>query len=81
MLDPPPTPGSLLRPPPPVLVVDDGPSEQDGIEVEVTRMLVDSYFRIVRSTLQDMVPKVVMQFLVGNITRELHQHLVQTLYR
>ena len=81
VLDPPPTPGSLLRPPPPVLVVDDGPSEQDGIEVEVTRMLVDSYFRIVRSTLQDMVPKVVMQFLVGNITRELHQHLVQTLYR
>jgi len=72
-------PGQVSAPPP-VLQVGVG-SEQQGIEVEVTRLLVDSYHAIVRGTLQDLAPKAIMQFLVGNMTRGLHQHLIRTLYR
>ena len=33
-------------------------SEQEEVQVAVTRVLVDSYFDVVRKNLQDAVPKV-----------------------
>ena len=49
--------------------------------MEVTRLLVDSYFDIVRKNMQDNVPKAVMHFLVNHVQRGLQQHLIKTLYR
>lgn len=49
--------------------------------MEVTRVLVDSYFDIVRKNLQDAVPKALMHFLVNSVRRGLQQHLIRTLYR
>jgi len=56
-------------------------SEQDEVEVEVIRRLVDSYFCIVRKTLLDQVPKAIMHFMVNNTKRGLQQHLIQQLYK
>lgn len=71
----------VLQRPPPTLKVPKAASDQEGVQVEVTRVLVDSYFDIVRKNLQDAVPKAVMHFLVGATRRSLQQHLIRTLYR
>ena len=49
--------------------------------MEVTRLLVQSYFAIVRANLEDSVPKALMHFLVLSVQRGLQQHLIRTLYR
>lgn len=49
--------------------------------MEVTRLLVDCYFDIVRKNLQDAVPKAIMHFLVLFVQRGLQQRLIRCLYR
>ncbi|KAF5830210.1 Dynamin GTPase effector domain-containing protein [Dunaliella salina] len=63
------------------IAASSGLQEQDEIEVEVIRKLVDSYFAIVQRNLQDGVPKAIMHFMVNNTKRGLQQHLIQQLYR
>ncbi|KAL0083673.1 Dynamin central region-domain-containing protein [Phycomyces blakesleeanus] len=55
-------------------------SHQEDLEVELIRSLITSYFNIVRKSIQDLVPKAIMHFLV-NFTRESVQNrLVAALY-
>ena len=56
-------------------------TEQEEVEVEVIRRLVESYFGIVRRNLMDSVPKAIMHFMVNNTKRGLQQQLIQQLYR
>lgn len=63
------------------LRVQSSTSEQEEVQVEVTRLLVECYFDIVRKNLQDAVPKAVMHFLVLFVQRGLQQRLIRTLYR
>ncbi|KAI3436285.1 hypothetical protein D9Q98_002338 [Chlorella vulgaris] len=72
---------SALRRPPPTLRVPKAVSDQEGVQVEVTRLLVASYFDIVRKNLQDAVPKALMHFMVNGVQRGLQQHLIRKLYR
>jgi len=72
---------NVLQRPAPTLKVPKAASDQEGVQVEVTRVLVDSYFDIVRKNLQDAVPKAIMNFLVGATRRALQQHLIRSLYR
>ncbi|XP_052483492.1 dynamin-related protein 3A-like [Gossypium raimondii] len=39
-------------------------SENEATEIIITRILMKSYFDIVRKNIQDLVPKAIMQFLV-----------------
>jgi len=73
--------GSVLSDPPQVLQAGKSDTEQDHVEVEVTRLLVQSYFDIVRRNLQDSVPKAVMHFLVVHAQKGLQQHLIRELYK
>eukprot|EP00887_Chlorella_sp_A99_P006729 scaffold3.g6729.t1 len=66
--------GSLARPPR-TLRVPKAVSDQEGVQVEVTRLLVESYFDI------DAVPKVLMHFLVNSVQRGMQAHLIRKLYR
>ena len=70
-----------LPSPPPVLRVSQPKSDQEKMEVDVTRLLVSSYFGIVQGNLEDMVPKVVMNFMVRKIRGSLQEHLVHRLYK
>jgi dynamin 1-like protein len=63
------------------LRVQSSSSEQEDVQVEVTRLLVDCYFDIVRKNLQDAVPKAIMHFLVLFVQRGLQQRLIRCLYR
>jgi dynamin 1-like protein len=57
------------------------PTERELIEVEVIKILMQSYFGIVRKTVMDAVPKAIMCFLVKRIQREIQAMLVRDLYQ
>ncbi|KAJ7946793.1 Dynamin-related protein 3A [Quillaja saponaria] len=71
----------LLKEPPPVLRPSDSNSETETVEIAVTKLLLRSYYDIVRKNVEDLVPKAIMHFLVNNATRELHNVFITKLYR
>ena len=70
-----------LTQPPQVLEVSDARNDQEDVEVAVTRLLVSSYFCIVSKNLQDMIPKIVVHFMVNDVKNGLQKKLVQALYK
>ncbi|KAI3755335.1 hypothetical protein L1987_55132 [Smallanthus sonchifolius] len=70
-----------LREPPTVLRPSDANSDQEAIEIHVTKMLLRSYYDIVRKNIEDYVPKAIMHFLVNHTKRELHNVFIRKLYR
>jgi vacuolar protein sorting-associated protein 1 len=55
---------AAMEPPPPTLKASGTLSERENQEVEVIKLLINSYFNIVRRTMIDMVPKAIMLTLV-----------------
>lgn len=47
-----------------MLRANDAQTEQEYVEIAVTRLLLKSYYNIVRKNIQDSVPKAIMHFLV-----------------
>ncbi|KAK9942991.1 hypothetical protein M0R45_008623 [Rubus argutus] len=70
-----------LREPPTVLKPTENHSEQETIEIAVTKLLLRSYYDIVRKNIEDSVPKAIMHFLVNHTKRELHNVFIKKLYR
>ncbi|KAL8540516.1 hypothetical protein ACS0TY_001953 [Phlomoides rotata] len=70
-----------LREPPSVLRPSETHSEQEAIEIAVTKMLLRSYYDIVRKNIEDSIPKAIMHFLVHHTKRELHNVFIKKLYR
>ena len=56
-------------------------SDHERVEVEVIRILMASYYEIVRKNVADAVPKAIMHFLVNTSKRGLHAALIQHIYR
>ena len=56
---------AAMEPPPPMLKASASLSEKESQEVEVIKLLINSYFNIVRRTMIDMVPKAIMLSLVA----------------
>ncbi|XP_028787477.1 dynamin-related protein 3A [Neltuma alba] len=70
-----------LREPPAVLKPSESHSETEAVEIAVTKLLLRSYYDIVRKNVEDFVPKAIMHFLVNNTKRELHNVFIKKLYR
>ncbi|KAL8242450.1 hypothetical protein R6Q59_012752 [Mikania micrantha] len=70
-----------LKEPPAVLRPSDAHSDQEAIEIHVTKLLLRSYYDIVRKNIEDSVPKAIMHFLVNHTKRELHNVFIKKLYR
>ncbi|KAK4405137.1 Dynamin-related protein 3A [Sesamum angolense] len=70
-----------LREPPSVLRPSETHSDQEAIEIAVTKLLLRSYYDIVRKNIEDSVPKAIMHFLVNHTKRELHNVFIKELYR
>lgn len=70
-----------LKEPPTVLRPSEGQTENEAIEIAVTKLLLKSYYDIVRKNVEDSVPKAIMHFLVNHIKRELHNVFIKKLYR
>lgn len=51
------------------------------METNLIRSLIASYFNIVRQTIQDLVPKAVMHFLVNHTSQQVQNRLVAALYK
>ncbi|KAL5190981.1 Dynamin-related protein 3A [Glycine soja] len=70
-----------LREPPPVLRSSESYSETEAIDITVTKLLLRSYYDIVRKNVEDLVPKAIMYFLVDKAKGELHNVFIKKLYR
>jgi dynamin 1-like protein len=70
-----------LKEPPAVLRPAETHSEQEAVEIEITKLLLKSYYDIVRKNIEDSVPKAIMHFLVNHTKRELHNVFIKKLYR
>lgn len=51
------------------------------VETEVVKLLLSSYFDIVKKNFMDLVPKTIMHFLVNVFKDNLQNTLVSELYR
>ncbi|KAF9355885.1 vacuolar protein sorting-associated protein 1 [Mortierella sp. AD094] len=72
---------SLMEAPPAELKASGTLSEREQIETEVIKLLISSYFNIVKRTVIDTVPKAIMLNLVNNAKDELQRELLQELYK
>ncbi|KAF3435890.1 hypothetical protein FNV43_RR22982 [Rhamnella rubrinervis] len=70
-----------LREPPTILRPSENHSEHESIEITVTKLLLRSYYDIVRKNIEDSIPKAIMHFLVNHTKRELHNVFIKKLYR
>jgi vacuolar protein sorting-associated protein 1 len=58
---------AAMEAPPPTLKASGTLSERENIEVEVIKLLISSYYNIVKRTMIDMVPKAIMLNLVAYV--------------
>lgn len=73
--------GSLMEPPPQTLKASGTLSEREVMETDVIKLLISSYFNIVKRTVIDMVPKAIMLKLVSHSKDDLQRELLSELYR
>lgn len=55
---------TLVEQPPVVLKPSEQQSEQEALEIAITKLLLKSYYNIVRKNVEDFIPKAIMHFLV-----------------
>ncbi|KAL5604208.1 hypothetical protein BROUX41_002190 [Berkeleyomyces rouxiae] len=72
---------AAMEAPPPMLKASGNLSDRENIEVEVIKLLIASYFNIVKRTMIDMVPKAIMLNLVGFTKDEMQRELLENMYR
>ncbi|KAF2734335.1 V-type ATPase [Polyplosphaeria fusca] len=72
---------AAMEPPPPMLKASGTLSEKEAQEVEVIKLLITSYFNIVRRTMIDMVPKAIMLNLVTWTKEEMQRELLENMYK
>lgn len=77
----PPTVVHLPQVPPTMKQTDFPPTDREITEMQVIKSLIESYFRVVRKTFIDMVPKTIMYFLVNHVKDAMQNELVSELYR
>lgn len=54
---------------------------REEMETNLIRSLLHSYFNIVRQSIQDLVPKAIMHFLVNHTSQQVQNRLVASLYK
>ncbi|TLD31034.1 hypothetical protein PspLS_02595 [Pyricularia sp. CBS 133598] len=72
---------AAMEPPPPMLKASGNLSEREAMEVEVIKLLIASYFNIVKRTMIDMVPKAIMLNLVQYTKENMHAELLASMYK
>ncbi|KIV92820.1 Vacuolar protein sorting-associated protein 1 [Exophiala mesophila] len=72
---------AAMEPPPATLKASGTLSERENQEVEVIKLLINSYFNITRRTMIDMVPKAIMLNLVQLTKDEMQRELLEQMYR
>ncbi|KAI8099913.1 Dynamin central region-domain-containing protein [Halteromyces radiatus] len=71
----------LMEAPPSTLKATGALSDREYMETEVIKLLIQSYYNIVKRTMIDMVPKAIMLNLVTHAKEELQRELLTELYK
>lgn len=71
----------ILDAPPAVLKASGTVSEREFVEIEVIKLLLTSYYTIVKKTVTDMIPKCIMLNLVNYSREEMQRALLAELYK
>ncbi|THG01233.1 hypothetical protein TEA_001787 [Camellia sinensis var. sinensis] len=69
-----------LRELPAILRPSEAQTDNEAVEIIVTKLLLSSYYDIVRKNIQDFVPKAIMHFLVNHTKTDLLNTFIQKLY-
>ncbi|KAK9469806.1 Dynamin central region-domain-containing protein [Lipomyces arxii] len=72
---------AMMEAPPAVLKASGVLSERETAETEVIKLLISSYFNIVKRSMIDMVPKAIMLNLVLYSKDEMQRELLEKLYK
>ena len=72
---------AAMEAPPPVLKASGSLSDKETQEVEVIKLLISSYFSIVRRTVIDIIPKAIMLNLVQLTKEGMQRELLENLYK
>jgi len=57
------------------------PSDREQVETRIIKMLIESYYNIVRKNIQDAIPKAIMYLLVNKSKDLIQNNLVTSLYK
>lgn len=71
---------AALESPPPVLKATGQMTERETLETEVIKLLISSYFSIVKRTVADVIPKALMLKLIAKSKRDIQKVLLEKLY-
>ncbi|KAL3228972.1 Vacuolar protein sorting-associated protein 1 [Nakaseomyces bracarensis] len=71
---------AALESPPPVLKATGQMTERETMETEVIKLLINSYFNIVKRTIADLIPKALMLKLIVKSKNDMQKVLLQKLY-
>ncbi|KAF9513312.1 hypothetical protein BS47DRAFT_1296472 [Hydnum rufescens UP504] len=72
---------SAMEQPPPVIRPQMALNEREQMETEVIKLLIHSYFNIIKREMIDMVPKSISLTLVNHSKENLQKELLQELYK
>ncbi|KAI8999046.1 Dynamin central region-domain-containing protein [Trametes punicea] len=72
---------AVMEAPPPVIKPQAALNERELMETEVIKLLIQSYFNIVKREMIDMVPKAISLTLVNHSKENLQRELLQELYK
>ncbi|PVG02820.1 putative ember of the dynamin family of GTPase [Serendipita vermifera] len=73
--------GAAMEAPPAVIRPQAALNERETMETEVIKLLINSYFNIVKREMIDMVPKAITLTLVNHSKENLQRELLQELYK
>ncbi|GAV47053.1 hypothetical protein ZYGR_0E00640 [Zygosaccharomyces rouxii] len=71
---------AALESPPPVLKATGQMTERETMETEVIKLLISSYFNIVKRTIADIIPKALMLKLIVKSKTDIQKVLLEKLY-
>ncbi|CAN3356453.1 vacuolar protein sorting-associated protein 1 [Diutina catenulata] len=69
-----------MEAPPPVLRATGTMTEREQMETEVIKLLISSYYNIVKRTVQDVVPKAIMLKLINRSKDQIQKELLEKMY-
>ncbi|KAJ8468663.1 hypothetical protein ONZ51_g9495 [Trametes cubensis] len=72
---------AVMEAPPPVIKPQAALNDRELMETEVIKLLIHSYFNIVKREMIDMVPKAITLTLVNHSKENLQRELLQELYK
>lgn len=73
--------GKEIYLPPMVIKASQNPSQEETEQTELIKILINSYYSILKISITDFVPKTIMGFLVNKSREELQRELVKSLYK